>query len=157
MHLGRLAGAALLGAWPACAAAQSVKLDGMVQHEISFTVDQLRALPPTQVDVSFQTMHGIDHHAWTGVALWDLVGKAGLKDEPGKRTGMRHVLLVRGQDGYAAALAIGEIDPGQEGKKIILAYRQDGAASDLPGLRLIVPQDRHGARDVRDVVEIEIR
>jgi DMSO/TMAO reductase YedYZ molybdopterin-dependent catalytic subunit len=132
----------------------SVKVDGMVQAPQSFTADQLKSLPSHQVDAAFQTMHGSSHHVWTGVLLWDLVNKPGLKDAPGPRTGIRHTFLIRGADGYAAALAIGEIDPAMEGKPVILAYLQDNQPTPL---RLIVPADHHGARDVHDVVEIEVR
>ncbi len=135
----------------------AVTLDGLVGAKLTLDLTQLKSLPPHQVEASFGTMHGTSHHVWTGVLLWDLVNKAGLRDEPGKRTSMRHVLLVHGADGYAAALAIGEIDPAQEGKQVILAYGEDDTKGDLPGLHMIVPGDRHGARDVRDVVEIEVR
>ena len=134
-----------------------VAVTGHVAHPQSLTLDQLKALPAHHVEADFTTMHGQDHHSWTGVLLWDLTVKAGPQDEPGKRTGMRHVLMVSGQDGYAAAFGIGEIDPAIGGKQVIVAYRQDDQATDLPTLRLIVPGDRHGARDVHDVVGVEVR
>ncbi len=134
-----------------------LKVDGLVQHAQTLTMDQVHAMPASHVDASFTTMHGQDHHSWTGVLLWDLVTKAGLRDEPGRRTTMRHTITVFGQDGYAVAFAIGEIDPTLEGKQVIVAYREDGQAGDLPTLRLIVPGDKHGARDVHDVVGIDVR
>jgi hypothetical protein len=66
------------------------------------------------------------------------------------------MLVVRAQDGYAAVLSIGEIDPALEGKAVILAYRQDDRPGDLPALKLIVPGDKMGARMVRDVTEVEV-
>jgi hypothetical protein len=60
-------------------------------------------------------------------------------------------VLVTGRDGYAVAVAIGEIDPDFENKTILLV--DDGAEK---GLRLIVPGDKKGGRAVRDVVRIEI-
>ena len=135
----------------------SLSVGGMVTHAQSFTIDQIRAMPAHHVEASFTTMHGQDHHSWTGALLWDVVTKAGLKDEPGRRTTMRHTITVAGQDGYAAAFAIGEIDPTLEGKQVIIAYRQDDQPGDLPTLRLIVPGDKHGARDVHDVVSIDVK
>ena len=70
---------------------------------------------------------------------------------------MRHTITVAGQDGYAAAFAIGELDPTLEGKHVIVAYHEDGQPGDLPTLRLIVPGDKHGARDVYDVVSINVK
>jgi DMSO/TMAO reductase YedYZ molybdopterin-dependent catalytic subunit len=156
MQLGasRRLGALSLLALVAAAPSTSVQISGLVQHPQTLTLDQLRALPAQHVDATFTTMHGPDHHLWTGVLLWDLVAKAGLKDEPGKRTTMRHVLMVSGTDGYTAAIAIGEIDPMLAGNQILLAYR---AEDDLKSLRLIVPGDKHGARDVHDVSGIEVR
>jgi hypothetical protein len=137
--------------------APTVRFDGLVAHPQSFGLADLKAMPPRQVDASFGTMHGQEHHAWTGVLLLDLIGKAGPKDDSGKNPSLRHTILVHGKDGYAVALADGEIDPMAENKQVILAYRRDGDAGDLPGLRLVVPGDQHGARQVHDVVEVEIR
>ncbi len=129
----------------------------MVAHAQVFTMDQLHAMPACHVEASFTTMHGQDHHTWTGALLWDIVTKAGLRDEPGRRTTMRHTITVTGQDGYAAAFAIGEIDPTLEGKQVVVAYREDDKPGNLPTLRLIVPGDKHGARDVHDVVGVEVK
>ncbi len=134
-----------------------VAVSGRVAHPQSFTLDAIKALPAHHVEADFTTMHGQDHHSWTGVLLWDLVAKAAPQDEPGQRTGMRHVIMVSGQDGYAAAFGIGEIDPFIGDKQILLAYHQDDPPKDLPTLRLIVPGDKHGARDVHDVASIEVR
>ena len=151
----RLALPALLLA--AAAPQPPVAITGRVAHPQSFTLEQLKALPAHHVEASFTTMHGQDHHTWTGVPLWELVGKAAPQDEPGPRTGMRHVVMVSGQDGYAAAFGIGEIDPFIGDRQVLLAYRQDDPPKDLPTIRLIVPGDKHGARDVHDVSVIEVR
>ncbi len=157
-HWRRRAGLAGLAAVLIAAAPPApVAVTGRVAHPQSLTLDQIKALPARHVEADFATMHGQDHHSWTGVLLWDLVTKASPQDEPGRRTGMRHVIMVSGQDGYAAAVAIGEIDPAIGGKQVILAYRQDDPPMELPTLRLIVPGDKHGARDVHDVSGIEVR
>jgi len=139
-------------AWAADPAA--VRIDGAVLHPQNFSAADLKAMPPETVETSFKTMHGDEHKSWTGVLMTDLLKKAGLKNEDAKNAFLRHTLLVHGKDGYEAALSIGEIDPTCEAKRVILAYR-DGA--DLPGLRLVVPGDLHGARQVHDVVEIEVK
>ncbi len=139
------------------AAAAPLQLQGRITHPQTLTLDQLKSLPAHHVEADFTTMHGQDHHSWTGILLWDLVQKATPQDEPGPRTGMRHVIMVSGADGYAAAFGIGEIDPFIGNKQILVAYHQDDPAHDLPTLRLIVPGDKHGARDVHDVTTIEIR
>jgi len=135
----------------------AVRFDGAVAHPQTFTLADLKAMTARQVDATFGTMHGQEHHVWTGVLLLDLIGKAGPKDEGGKNPALRHVVLVRGKDGYVVAVADGEIDPMAENKPVILAYRRDGDAGDLAGLRLVIPGDQHGARQVHDVVEVDVR
>jgi len=137
--------------------APSVTFGGMVEHPQNFTLLALKALPPTQVDARFGTMHGQEHHVWTGVKLLDLIEKAGLKAEPAKFAALRHCVLVQGKDGYAVAVAMGEMEPMAENKPIILAYRSDAGPADLPGLRLVIPGDQHGARQVHDVVEVDVK
>ena len=64
---------------------------------------------------------------------------------------------MTGRDGYSVALSLGELDPDFEGKAVILAYSKDGnRLSAQDGIRLIVPNDRHGGRAVRDVVAIAV-
>ncbi len=143
---------AVSAAWAAEPAA--VRIDGAVLHPQSFTAADLEAMPPETVETSFKTMHGDEHKRWTGVLVTELIKKAGLKNVDGKNAFLRHTLLVRGKDGYEAALSIGEIDPSAEAKRVILAYRDQ---ADLAGLRLVVPGDLHGSRQVHDVVEIEVK
>ena len=131
-----------------------VRIDGAVLHPQTFSMADLKAMPPVQVDLSFKTKTVVEHKVWTGVLLLDLVHKAGLKNADGKNAFLRHTLLVHGKDGYEVALAMGEIDPMVEAKRVILAYRQE---ADLPMLRLVVPGDTHGPRQVHDVVEIEVK
>lgn len=153
-----IAVAALIAAGAAHAADPGgVKIDGEVMHPQVFTLADVKTLPPVQVDVSVTTMHGQDHHAWTGALLLTLVNKAGLKNAPGKNSWLRHAFLVHGADGYVAALSIGEIDPMAENKQVILAYRKSGDTVDLPALRLVVPGDSHAPRQVHEVVEIEVK
>jgi hypothetical protein len=143
-----------------CAVAADVPVvafSGMVEHPQNFTLADLKALPATQVDATFGTMHGQEHHVWTGVRLLDLIGKAGLKLEPAKNAALRHSVLVQGKDGYAVAVSMGEMEPMAENKPIILAYRSDAGPGDLPGLRLVIQGDTHGARQVHDVVEVIVK
>jgi hypothetical protein len=63
---------------------------------------------------------------------------------------------ITGADGYTALIALGEIAPQFEGKKVLLDHEMNGFS--LPGraLRLIVPGDGLGGRSVRDVVRIDV-
>lgn len=146
--------AALFGlAGSAYAAEPAVDVNGHAEHVLHLTAADLKALPQVSADVGFETGHGQESAHYTGALLWDIVGKAGITDEPGAKAKhhLQHALLVTGRDGYAVAVAIGEIDPDFENKTVLLV--DDGAEK---GLRLVVPGDKKGGRAVRDVVRIEI-
>ena len=84
--------------------------------------------------------------------------EAGIAEAKGNHPDLRHALFVTGSDGYVVTLGFGEIDPDFEGKQAIIAYARDGAPlPETDGLRLIVPGDKHGGRDVKDVAKIEVR
>jgi len=122
------------------------------------TAADLKALPAVEVSVTFQTGHGDEHGAFTGALLWTVMQEAGIAEAKGNHPELRHALFVTGSDGYLVTLGFGEIDPDFEGKQAIIAYARDGQPLEAKdGLRLIVPGDKHGGRDVRDVVRIEVK
>jgi hypothetical protein len=137
------------------ARAQSVTVSGMVAHPGPLDAAALGALKQVSFKGSFDSMSGRQTHSWTGPLLLDVLNKASLTDEPGKRTHIRHVILAEGSDGYAASVAIGEIEPKGEGKQVIIALTQDGAALKAP--RLVVPGDASFTRCVHDLVRIDVR
>jgi DMSO/TMAO reductase YedYZ molybdopterin-dependent catalytic subunit len=137
------------------APAHMITISGMVAHAGPMDDAALAALKQVHYKGRFNSMSGEQTHDWTGPLLLDVLDRAGLTDEPGKRTHIRHVILARGSDGYAAALAIGEIDPKAEGKQVIVALTQDGRTLDAP--RLVVPGDASLTRCVHDLTVIEVR
>lgn len=155
-----LAAAVLAGLLaPAAAVAQNSTLPGLaiggrVEHPRTLALADLQALPPVTVEVEHAHEKDAQRHRFTGALLWPLITAAGPVDA-GKRTFLQHTVLARGQDGYAVALAVGELDPNFEGKQVLVAYAEDGKP--LPGLRLVVPADARAGRSVRDLVAIEVR
>jgi hypothetical protein len=146
------------GLAPASADEPALEIAGAVATPQHLTETQLKALPPTEVEVSFHTGHGDEKGKYTGALLWSLLQNAGLTDHQGNRPDLRHAIAITGSDGYVVIVSFGEIDPDFEGKPIIVAYARDGQPTDAKDrLRLIVPGDSHGGRDVRDVVRIEVR
>ena len=63
--------------------------------------------------------------------------------------------MARGRDGYTVALSIAELDPSLEGKQVLIATARDGKP--LGGLELIVPGDKRAARQVHDLLAIEVQ
>ncbi len=129
-------------------------LDG---KSITLGAAEIEKLPHTVDDVSFATEHGPQHAVFDGPLLWAVLDQSGAFAGMGPRQQIGHVAIVTGRDGYQADIALGEISPEFEGKPVILAERKDGAALGEGHLRLIVPGDRHGGRDVQNVVSITLR
>lgn len=145
--------AALLALSPA-ALAQNVSLIESVQHAGSIDPTMVEQLPATESTIAFQTSHGPQKATYTGATLWSVLQKsASLNSDPRQR--LHQVVIVTGNDGYTAALALAEIDPDFEGKPVLLAYKRDDKP--LNDLRLVVPGDKFGGRSVQNVVRIEIR
>jgi len=136
-------------------ASLELAISGRVGQPRTLALADLRALPPVSVEVTHASGSGPQAATYTGALLWPLLAATAPVDEPGRSTHLRHMLLAQGRDGYAVALAFGELDPHMEGKQVIVAYAQDGKP--LPSLRLVVPGDSHAGRSVRDLVAIEVR
>ncbi len=133
----------------------AVVLDGKVKTALHLTAGDLRKMAPVKREVAFLTDHGPQKATYTGVLVWTLVARAGLDDPEKKWPELRHVIAVTGKDGYVVLFSLGEMAPEFGNAPIMLAYARDGAP--LADLRVLAPGDQHGARDVRDVVRLEVR
>jgi hypothetical protein len=142
---------------PSPAQAAPANLNGTVQKPLTLDEATLKSLPPVTIDVTFQTSSGEETGHYTGVLVWDLLAKAVLVDDEGKNAALKHTLLITGSDGYAIAVALGEIDPHFAGKQVLLAYDGAGGKASFDHLRLVVPGDAHGGRSVNDVTTIEVK
>ena len=147
---------ALFAPIPAALAADPAKLSGAVKTPLVLDNATLNGLPVASVEVSYATGSGAAKGTYTGVLVWDLLKKAGLVNAQGKGAQLRHTLLVTADDGYAVAVALGELDPSYGNKKVLLAYRSSDNSASFEHLRLLVPGDVHAGRAVHDVVSIEV-
>jgi hypothetical protein len=161
VRLRSLVAAALIAASLALAASDATAADqGIV---VATSVEQTRNIDPAMVEklpaiedkISFLTAHGPEQASYTGALLWSVLDHTEMLGGD-RRARLRRTILVTGRDGYVAAVALAEIDPEFEGKRVLLAYRRDGQPIDGNTLRLVVPGDRHGGRSVRDVVRIDL-
>ena len=155
MHLGLAVGIAAAMLLPVAARAQAIKLTGAIEHPRTISLAELKAMPPTTVTLTQTAGSRTTPSTFTGTLLLPLVKAAGLVDAPGKSGPLQHVLLPHGSDGYAVAVAIGELDPEFEGKQVLIAWERDGKP--LPSPQLVVPGDKRAGRSVHEVVEIEVR
>jgi molybdate transport system substrate-binding protein len=136
------------------------QLGGLVVSPSDFKLSDLQVITTTSVTTNPQAGNGsLGEHTYSGPLLYDLLQKTGLKiDTTRKNDLVRKVVLVTGSDGYSVAVAWGEIDPHFAGKKVIVAYQQDGQA--LPTkdgfARLVVPGDTAAGRYVSNIAKIEV-
>jgi hypothetical protein len=138
-------------------AVEPAVLQGAMRQRLILDDAVLKSLPAVTIEVTFETGQGKESGRYTGALLWALLQKAQLVDEPGKNASLKQTILITGRDGYAVALALGEIDPHFEGKSVIVAYAGGDPPASSGHLRLVVPGDAHGGRSVRDVAAIEVR
>lgn len=133
-----------------------VALEGRLKHPQSMDLAALRRLPAERMQVSFQTERGPANANYTGPRLWALLAAAGGLADDKKGAEIRHTIMVTGRDGYFVVLSTGEIAPDFGDKPAIIAYQRDNDRPGISGLRLIMPGDKRGGRDVRDVVAIRV-
>jgi DMSO/TMAO reductase YedYZ molybdopterin-dependent catalytic subunit len=137
--------------------APTFRVTGLVNHHLRLTVADLAKMPQITEQVTFQSRNGTETHTETGVLMVDLLAQALPRFNPAvKNDQLRDFVAVDGSDKYEAIVAYGEIDPGFEGKAVILATAEDGVSLASQGPRLVVPGDRKGGRYVTNVVLVRL-
>jgi DMSO/TMAO reductase YedYZ molybdopterin-dependent catalytic subunit len=137
-------------------ATPSLTLEGKLKHPQSLSFEALRRLPAEQVQVSFQSDRGMTTASYTGVSLWAVLMAAGGIADDEKSAELRHVVKIIARDGYMVVISTGEIAPDFGGKPALIAYQREGEPAGESGLRLVMPGDKRGGRNVRDVTAIRV-
>jgi DMSO/TMAO reductase YedYZ molybdopterin-dependent catalytic subunit len=160
--LALFAGQPLRSSWAAAPSTTATPLNGGIVvapvegAPATLTAADVTQLPSVDVHVSFDTEHGPRQATFSGPLLWTVLDRAHAID-PGKpRDAVRQTIVLTGQDGYTAVLALGEIAPAFENKQVIVAVRMDNEPLAGGHLRVVVPGDTRGGRSVRDVVRIAV-
>jgi DMSO/TMAO reductase YedYZ molybdopterin-dependent catalytic subunit len=153
-RLGATLVALLLAVGPAAGQSPELRLDGKVQHPQHWTLAELQKMPAQHATVTYQTEHGAVTADFTGVLLWSLIDAAGGIADQGKRPELRHAIRIIAKDNYVVVTSTGEIAPDFGNKGTLVAYERDGKP--LPDFRIVMPGDKHGGRNVRDVVSITV-
>jgi DMSO/TMAO reductase YedYZ molybdopterin-dependent catalytic subunit len=138
----------------------TIRLGGAVEHPKTYTIDDLRRLPATKEYVAISTGHGPVSASYTGVLLWDLLNDATIRVNAAvKGDILRKYLVAVGHDGYQVVLSLGEVIPEFGAQQVIVAYAENGASIGRGAgtIRLIVPGDKRGGRDVLDLEHVDIR
>jgi O-glycosyl hydrolase len=129
-------------------------LEGKLKQPQRWVLDDLKKMPAEHATVSYQTDRGMVTADFTGVLLWSLIATAGGIDDSGKSPELRHAIRITAKDNYVIVTSTGEIAPDFGGKAALVAYERDGKP--LDDFRIVMPGDKHGGRNVRDVVSIKI-
>ena len=122
----------------------------------SYTLADLAAMPVVTVNAVNDHQPAADY---SGVELHDVLVASGVaqgKELRGKHVAEYAVIVAR--DGYRAVFSLPEFDPAFAQRRIFLAWKKDGQP--LPEtegpLRMIIPDEKHPTRWVRQVTSIRI-
>ena len=139
------------------------RLGGKLKNPRSFTLDTLRGqLTQTTVWAFYRSggsPTGFDTVEWTGVLLYDLLQQAQITLNSGVKNDLnRKIILVTGSDCYQQAFSMGELVPAIGGQhQVIVAYAKDDVLLSSDGFaRIINPGDRSGARNVSNIIRIQV-
>jgi uncharacterized protein DUF4440/uncharacterized protein DUF3471/molybdopterin-dependent oxidoreductase-like protein protein len=103
--------------------------------------------------------HGGEEHSYAGVALGDLLRDAGMPggaDLHGRY--LRYYALAQAADHYSVVFALPELDPAYMDKTVLVAWARDGQPlpADEGPLAIVVPDDKHPARWVRQLRRVDV-
>ena len=140
----------------------SFKVAGTVARPAVYTLDALRVLPSVIVAhrcVS-ETTHKVQDHSYRGVPLWSLIAEARPVDASGEPLdSLVSYLVATASDGFPTIIALAEIDPELNGRRVIVAYERDGELLDESRdmAMLVVPEDASCAREIFWLARLEVR
>lgn len=130
-------------------------ITGDLAAPLTLTLDDLAKMPRQTVRIP--NPDG-SMAVYEGVALVDVLKKAGVPlggELRGKA--LSNYVLAKASDGYQVIFTPGEIDPSFGNQIILIADHRDGAplSGNQGSLRLVVPNDKEGARSVRMLETLE--
>lgn len=134
-----------------------IEVTGEVKTPLKIFADDLLKMKRTDAVL---TDRDSSKHTYSGVAIIDLLNKAGVttgKELRGEN--LSKYLLVKCADNYTVLFSLAEIDTSFTDKLIILADKIDGDNLDANKgpFRLIVPGERKPARSAYQVVEFRVK
>ena len=134
-----------------------LRVSGAVSQPLALSLQDLAAMPRTKVTAKEHDTTA----TYEGVTLTEILQKAGAplgKQLRGKA--LASYVLVTAHDGYRVVFALPELDPDftDASQQIILADTADGKPlTEKQGpVRIVVPQEKKGARWIRMVESIEV-
>jgi DMSO/TMAO reductase YedYZ molybdopterin-dependent catalytic subunit len=141
--------------------AETLSLGGLLRRPAILTPADLARFTHVEVTTLPTPRHGgatAEPQRYQGVRLWDLLEDAGpALDANVNEDILRKVVVARTTDGYASAIAAGELDPRFMGGEVIVATEREGEPlADDGRFRLVVPYDKAVARSLKNVHSVEL-
>jgi DMSO/TMAO reductase YedYZ molybdopterin-dependent catalytic subunit len=137
----------------------TVAIQGQIATQRTYTLADLQALPAETTDQTAMESGQVRTRTYRGVKLYDLLQAAGPQLDTSRHNDhLRWYALVTGTDGYHVVIAWGEMDPGFEGKAVLLACERDGQLLDPANgmAQLVVPGDQRAGRHVSNIRMITV-
>jgi len=142
------------------APAKDAQLRLLAPHHdpVTLTATDFKVMP--HLAVTIHNSHSNADEMYSGVRVADLLTKmeAPLGNDL-RGTALAQYIVATGSDGYQTVLALGEVDPAFHPGEVLVADTMDGKPLDTRSgpLKLVVTEDKHPARSVRNLVQIELK
>ena len=133
----------------------SIIVTGDVQQSLTLTAADLAKMPRAAISNRNDTIKA----AWEGVWLSDILKKAGVPLGPALRgPALATYVVASASDGYQVVFSLGELDPDTTEGQFLVADTANGTSliSEGEAFRIVIPQDKHGARSIRMLTKIEV-
>ncbi|MCX6022075.1 MAG: molybdopterin-dependent oxidoreductase [Chloroflexi bacterium] len=134
-------------------------LGGTADAPRTVKLEDLMAMPPQEITVTFTAAGKAQRHTYRGVRLYDLATSVKPRfNLLQKNDALSWYVQVRATDNYIATVAWGEIAPAFQNKSVLVVYEEDGKLlGDADGMaRLVVPGDQRGGRYVSNIASIAV-
>jgi DMSO/TMAO reductase YedYZ molybdopterin-dependent catalytic subunit len=134
----------------------SIQISGDVPHPVTLSVADIQAMPRHTVRAS---EHGQPESAYEGVALSDVLARAGVTFGPALHgPALATYVMCSAADGYRVVFTLAELDSAFSDRPVFLVDRKDGQSLDAHTgpFRIVVPGDARPARWIRQLTEIEV-
>ncbi len=127
----------------------------MSRKPVTVTSADLARLPRAVARVQDHSQAEVEYE---GALAADVLSLAGIQWSL-RGDGLTRYAVAVGADGYKVVFALAEFDSTITKASILLAYQKSGAAlDDREGpCRLVLPDQKRGARSIRQLVGIEVR
>src|SRR5262245_38941899 len=133
----------------------SIAVTGAVSQPLSLTATDLAAMPRATATTNSNGLATM----YEGVWLSDVLKKAGVPFGAGMRgAALAGYVLASASDGYQVVFSLGELDPDMTDAQFLLADKANGKplAGQNGAFRLVVPEDKHGARSIRMLTTLNV-